>query len=374
MQRAREGAQTKTREAVKIVIFGLSITSSWGNGHATLWRGLCRGLIDRGHDILFFERDIPYYAAHRDMMELRGGTISIYESWERAAELAARHLSEADVFITTSYCWDAVAATNAAAGKAQLLVFYDLDAPVTIARWRQREEIPYLGDHLLRDYDLVLSYTAGHSLEDLQKDLGAKRVAPLFGSVDPREHRPETAREQYRSALSYLGTYAEDRQQILNLLFLEAARSRPEERFVIGGAQYPEHFPWSPNIHFVRHLAPDEHSAFFSSSRLTLNVTREAMAASGFCPSGRLFEAAACGCPIISDCWEGLDHFFTPGLEILLARNTGDVLAAMDLTDAELKALAKAARERTLEEHTAARRAAELEALLESAMTAPQLV
>jgi spore maturation protein CgeB len=218
----------------------------------------------------------------------------------------------------------------------------------------------------------VLSYTGGEALARLKAELGARRVAPLYGSVDPDAHHPVPPVAGYRADLSYLGTYAVDRQPALERLFIEPARRRPGQRFLIGGAQYPADFPWTENIHFVRHMPPPEHPAFFSSSRLTLNVTRRAMAALGWCPSGRLFEAAACGTPVLSDVWEGLEAFYAPGEEILLARDTAEALAALDLGDAEMRRIALRARERTLGEHTGDRRAAELVAALE-AVRAPAM-
>jgi spore maturation protein CgeB len=219
-----------------------------------------------------------------------------------------------------------------------------------------------------------LSYTGGAALDVLRNELGASRVAPLYGHVDPGVHRPVAPQAPFASDLSYLGTYAADRQAALETLFVEAAHRRPERRFLIGGAQYPQDFPWAPNIFFVQHLPPPDHPAFFSSSRLTLNVTRQAMAEMGWCPSGRLFEAAACGTPILSDWWEGLDAFFTPGSEILVGRTTDDAVAALDLSDAELERIAQASRERVLSEHTSDHRAAEFEALLGNSAEAPRLM
>lgn len=355
---------------MKLVIFGLTLSSSWGNGHATLWRGLCRALIARGHRVVFFERDVPYYSAHRDLHELPGGELALYSDWEAVLPQARRELADADVAITTSYCPDAIDAAQLMHGSDALRVFYDLDTPVTFARLDAGESVGYLDGSGLADFDLVLSYTGGAALDALQVRLGARRVAPLYGSVDSTEHRPVPLVENYRADLSYLGTYAADRQAALEQLFLEPARQRPEQRFVIGGAQYPADFPWVSNVFFVQHLPPAEHPAFFCSSRLTLNVTRRAMAEMGYCPSGRLFEAAACGVPLLSDAWDGLDEFFTPGEEILLADNTADALAALDLSDSELRRIARAARERVLAEHTASHRASELEALLSSAFSA----
>jgi spore maturation protein CgeB len=245
--------------------------------------------------------------------------------------------------------------------------FYDLDTPITLARLKVGEDVGYIGPRGLGEFDLVLSYTGGAALDVLRSNLGARRVAPLYGHVDPDVHRPVAPLDHYRSDLSYLGTYAADRQATLGALFVEAARRRPAQRFLIGGAQYPQDFPWSDNIFFVRHLPPPEHPAFFSSSRVTLNVTRQAMAEMGWCPSGRLFEASACGTPILTDGWDGLDAFFDPGREILVARTTEDAVAALDLSDAELRRIAEASRERTLSEHTSAHRAQELEGLLAAA-------
>jgi spore maturation protein CgeB len=353
---------------MKLVIFGLSISSSWGNGHATLWRGLCRALAARSHDIVFFERDVPYYASHRDFAAMAGLKLHLYSAWPDALAGARSELAGADAAIVTSYCPDGIAASELVLGsKTGIRVFYDLDTPVTLDRLRAGAPVPYLPPGGLQDFDLVLSYTGGAALTALSERLGARRVAPLYGSVDPEVHRPAPRVPRFEADLSYLGTYAADRQPALEALFLEPARLLPERRFLIGGAMYPQEFPWAANIYFVRHLPPAEHSAFYSSSLLTLNITRKAMAEMGYCPSGRLFEAAACDTPVLSDCWDGLDHFFQPGREILIARSHADVIEAMRMPRDELAAIGRAARERALEEHTAARRACQLEALLESA-------
>src|SRR5690606_22200129 len=350
---------------MRLAVFGLSITSSWGNGHATLWRGLVRALVRRGCRVSFFERDEPYYAANRDLTEIPGAEIVLYDDWDEVKTRTQAAVCEADASIVTSYCRDGLAASELMfeAGRG-LAIFYDLDSPVTLARLDDGERVDYIGARGLPDFDLVLSYTGGRALDELQQRLGARRAVPLYGHVDPEVHRPVPPVERYRADLSYLGTYAADRQATLEALFMAPAQERPSQRFLIGGAQYPADFPWSDNIYFVQHLPPYEHPAFFSSSRLTLNVTRRAMADMGWCPSGRLFEAAACGTPIVSDVWPGIGSFFEPDREILLAHGTNDVLAALDLTDAELARIARAARERTLTEHTSDHRAAELLELL----------
>jgi spore maturation protein CgeB len=351
---------------MKLVIFGLTISSSWGNGHATVWRGLCRELARLGHQIIFFEKNVSYYAAHRDFYDIPGGTLILYDTWSEARSHAQQHLADADVAMVTSYCPDGIVAAETVLASRPLKLFYDLDTPVTLERIESGHGVDYIGASGLRDFDIVLSFTGGRALMDLQNRLGAKRAVALYGSVDPDVHRPVAARESYRADLSYIGTYAEDRQATLNALFLAPARRLPEQRFLIAGAQYPPAFAWSPNLFFVRHIAPPDHPALYSSSRLTLNVTRRAMAQAGHCPSGRLFEAAACGTPIVTDCWDGLETFFQPGEEILVANQTADVLAALELSDEQLARIAGRARQRALQEHCAARRARQLEAILES--------
>jgi spore maturation protein CgeB len=355
-------------ECMKIVVFGLTISSSWGNGHATLWRGLCRALARRKHRIVFFERDVPYYASTRDLVEIPGGELILYQDWSEVRKKAREHLADADVIIVTSYCPDGIEATELAVEDGgPLAVFYDLDSPVTLARLRAQETISYLGPRGLTDFDLVLSYTGGAALDHLRTHLGARRVAPLYGHVDPDVHRTAEPADQYRADLSYLGTYSLDRQAALEALLLAPARSRTDQRFLIAGAQYPGDFPWSSNIFFVRHLPPEEHPAFFSSSRLTLNVTRRPMAEMGWCPSGRLFEAAACGAAIVSDAWDGLETFFAPDSEIFIAQSTDDAVAVLELDDATIRRVGAAARERTLALHTSDHRAGELIEILESA-------
>jgi spore maturation protein CgeB len=348
---------------MKLVIFGLAVSSSWGNGHAVLWRALIRAFGAIGHHTVFFERNVPYYAQNRDLTVLEGGRLVLYDDWEEVLPEAKRELAGADAGIVTSYCPDALAATDLVLESPALHLFYDLDSPVTLSQLAAGHPVAYVGPEGLKPFDLVLSYTGGAALTELRNRLGARRVAPLYGSVDPDHHRPASAAEP-RAALSYLGTYAADRQAALETLFVEPARRRPQDRFIIGGAQYPADFPWTPNVFFWRHVAAHEHPKFYASARSTLNVTRQAMAALGWCPSGRLFEAAACGTPIVSDWWEGLDEFFAPQREIIVVRTTEHVVAALERSDAELSRIGAAARERVLTGHTAARRATELETLL----------
>jgi spore maturation protein CgeB len=312
---------------------------------------------------------MPYYSATRDIGALDGGELVLYPDWDAVRPAAERSIAGADAVMVTSYCPDALAATEAALSAGRpLSVFYDLDTPVTLAEIDCGKRPAYIGPQGLSGFDLVLSYTGGEALAALESKLGARRAVPLYGHVDPGLHRPATANPDFAADLSYLGTYAADRQAGVEQFFVRPAALQPRRRFVIGGAQYPQDFPWTDNIFFVRHLPPADHPAFFSSSRLTLNVTRRAMAEMGWCPSGRLFEAAACGAALVTDVWPGLETFFRPGEEVIPAVATEDVVAALDLSNAEIDRIRRRARQRVLDEHTSAHRARELETILAGAM------
>jgi spore maturation protein CgeB len=300
-----------------------------------------------GWQIVFFERNTSYYAQNRDVHALPDGELVLYEGWPDIEASARRHVAEADAAIVTSYCPDGLAATELVLATPHASrVFYDLDTPVTLGRLRRGEHMSYIGPRGLADFDLVLSYTGGAALDGLEELAGARRPVPLYGHVDSELFQPAPGEPRYRADLSCIGTYAADRQETLHRLFIETARKDSDRRFVLAGAQYPQDFPWTDNIYFVRHLPPSEHPAFYGSSRLTLNVTRADMPEMGWCPSGRLFEAAACGAAMISDRWMGLEAFFTPGSEILVARGDGEVTAALDLSQDELRRIGDSARGR----------------------------
>lgn len=359
---------------MKFVIFGLTISSSWGNGHATLWRGLMRALTSLGHGITFFEREVPYYARNRDLWDLwDGAELVLYDDWRKVAAKAIREIEAADAAIVTSYCPDAREAVKLALDHAPALrIFYDLDTPVTLARLESGEQVPYLPEHGLGDFDLVLSYTGGGALDALSDRLGARLTAPLYGHVDHHWHRPAPHEPWYSADLSYLGTYAADRQEAVERLLMEPARKRPDLDFLVGGSSWPDTIAWPDNVRKLDHVPPSHHPSFFSSSRLTLNVTRADMARFGWCPSGRLFEAAACGAAIVSDVWRGLDEFFEPGDQILLASEAIDVVTVLELPDPELQAIGARARERVLAEHTSLHRARELVELIRCCPAEPR--
>ena len=350
---------------MKIVIFGLTVSSSWGNGHATLWRSLIKALSRRGHKVLFYEKDAPYYAATRDLATLNDGAeLVLYTDFEEVRRQAQSKVDHADLAIVTSYCPDGQTAANLVLDSAAAIrCFYDLDTPVTLDSLARGQIIPYLPLQGLSGFDLVLSYTGGQALKELQSKLGARFVAPLYGSVDPELHRPVAPRSDLRCSVSYLGTYAEDRQDALERLFLQVARVQKSELFLLSGSLYPADIPWPSNVSLREHLPPHDHATFFSSSRATLNLTRRSMAKYGYCPSGRLFEAAACGTAILSDTWEGFDTFFKPEEEILFVSSAEEVMAATHRSAAALRRVGEAARARVLAEHTGDARVRELERL-----------
>jgi spore maturation protein CgeB len=346
--------------ALDIVILGLSLTSSWGNGHATTYRGLMRELCARGHRVLFLERDQPWYAENRDLPQPPYGRTEIYRSLAKLKDRFAQEVRQAAVVIVGSYVPEGIAigewVTRTATG---IPAFYDIDTPVTLAQLA-RGGLEYLTRELIPRYALYLSFTGGPTLERLEREFGAPCARTLYCSVDPEQYYP--TRTALKWDLGYLGTYSNDRQPTLEQLLLEPARAWAQARLVVAGPQYPRRIKWPANVERIEHLAPAQHRRFYNAQRFTLNVTRADMIAAGYSPSVRLFEAAACATPIISDQWEGLDSLFTPGQEILLARGAADTLQYLrELPEADRLAIGRRARQRVLAEHTAAQRAAELE-------------
>jgi spore maturation protein CgeB len=358
---------------MKITFFGLTLSSSWGNGHATPLRALIRALHRLGHQVTFFEKDAPYYAQHRDLPSPAFCDLRFYDDWRnvRHEALAAAHGS--DVFITTSFLPDGAAILDELLPvsrpiRGPLRVYYDLDTPVTLACWARGDAVSYITPDQLAAFDLVLSFTGGRTLTELEC-YGVERCAAIYGCVDPDVHFRTSPSAVFASEFSYMGTYAPDRQHQLDALLFDAAREFPARRFLVAGSLFPEGLDWPQNVWYRPHVAPSDHPAFYSSSRATLNITRGAMAALGHCPSGRLFEAAACGTPIITDHFRGLEEFFDPYSEIVVARETNDVVFALCLPDSDLQRIAAAARERTLDEHTGMVRARQMVAAFEGAQS-----
>ncbi|GGK64472.1 glycosyl transferase [Rufibacter glacialis] len=346
---------------MNIVILGLSITSSWGNGHATTFRGLVRELRNRGHHILFLERDVPWYASSRDLPNPGYCQTELYQSLEDLQSRFTEQVRAADFMMVGSYVPEGVAVGEWAIQTAQGVTgFYDIDTPVTLAKLA-REDYEYLHPRLIPQYDMYLSFTGGPTLEKLEKEYGSPMARPLYCSFDPELYYQEPHEEKVWN-LGYLGTYSDDRQPPLEKLMLDAARQWPLGSFVVAGPQYPETVQWPENCEHIHHLPPAEHRQFYNRQRFTQNITRADMIKAGYSPSVRLFEAAACGTPIISDYWDGLDEIFEFGKEILVSYSAEDTLGFLkDLPEEERLAIGERARQKVLAHHTAAHRAQELE-------------
>jgi spore maturation protein CgeB len=346
--------------SLDIVVIGLSITSSWGNGHATTYRGLVRELTERGHHVLFLERDVPWYASNRDLPHPPYGQTELYSDLD---ELQARFTSavqKADLVVVGSYVPEGVKVGQWVTREARgISAFYDIDTPVTLAKLARGDE-EYLSRDLIPRYDLYLSFTGGPLLDRLQDVYGSPCARPLYCSFDPALYYPEERALQWD--LGYMGTYSDDRQPALDQLLLQPAREWDDGRFVVAGPQYPEEIKWPGNVERLEHLPPSRHRDFYNAQRFTLNITRADMIAVGYAPSVRLFEAAGCATPIISDYWDGLETLFEPGAEIFLAASPDDTIRYLrETTEEERRRMGERARTRVLAEHTAAHRASELE-------------
>ena len=352
---------------MRVVILGLTITSSWGNGHATTFRSLCRALDARGHEIEFIEKDVEWYASHRDMLAPVFCRVSLYTDWELdGRELACRLAADADAVVIGSYFPDAIAATRVLLDRVQApLAFYDIDTPITLAGLRRDGRTEYLEAESIPSYKAYMSFSGGPVLAEIEARFRSPLAVPLYCSVDPSLYQKVAARAAYACDLSYLGTYAADRQARLVSLLMEPAGRLPEQRFLVAGPMYPADTAWPGNTRWFSHVAPAEHPAFYSSARFTLNLTREEMVRTGYSPSVRLFEAAACGAAILSDTWVGLETFLTPGEEIVTVGDTERVVDVLrDLSDGERVRLGERARDRILASHTAEHRAIEFEAIV----------
>jgi spore maturation protein CgeB len=356
-------AEPPPSRSLKIVILGLSITSSWGNGHATTYRALVRELAGRGHRVLFLERDLEWYAKNRDLPKPPYARVGLYSTLKQLKDRFSTAIRNADMVMVGSYVHEGAAVGEWVTRTAQgMTAFYDIDTPVTLANLL-RGNLDYLTPDLIPRYDIYCSFTGGPILEFLQDRYGSRMARPLYCSVDAGIYFPETPETRpLKWDLAYMGTYSDDRQPALDELLLEPARRWTAGRFVVAGPQYPRTIRWPKSVKRFTHLPPSRHRQFYNSQRFTLNVTRQNMVEAGYSPSVRLFEAAACGTPIISDFWEGLDTFFVPDEEILISRSAEETLHYLhDIGEEERRRIGDNARRRVLDKHTSACRAGELE-------------
>lgn len=348
-------------QQLKIVVFGLSITSSWGNGHATTFRSIIKALHRRGHQVTFFEKDVPWYANNRDLPEPPFCQTVLYRS-PGEVDRYEDTLAAADMVIIGSYVPDSHTLVEKVRQFTRVcLAYYDIDTPVTLAKL-DAGDYEYLHPDTIPEFDIYLSFTGGPSLDRLESRWSARWAQPLYCSVDPDLYYPEpSAAAPLEYSLGYLGTYSDDRQPTVQSLLIDAAERLPESRFCVAGAQYPREINWPANVMHIEHIPPRQHRHFYNGQRFTLNVTRQNMIAAGYSPSVRLFEAGACGTPVISDYWEGLDELFTIGEEILVARSTEEAVAYLQMDEVNRRAIGERMRNKVMRQHTADHRAKELE-------------
>ncbi len=351
------GHKFQERPRLSIVILGLSINS---NCHVTTYRGLARELRVRGHDVLFLERDTEGHSVHRDLPNPTQGRTELYSNLKELKNRFAAAVREADFVMVGSGLQDGIAISDWVTRTAQgATAFYDVDTPTTMAGLIGGEG-EYILAALIPRFQIYLSVTGGSALEYIEEKFDSPKARPLYCSVDASLYFPE--HREMNWDLGYLGAYSSDRQPALERLFLEAARHWNDGRFVVAGAQYPRSIRWPRNIKRISHLPSTRHRAFYNSQRFTLNVARTGMITLGFSPSVCLFEAAACGTPIISDSWPGIEKFFKPDEEILVSHSSDETLVYLEeISELDRRRIGYRARERVLSSHTARHRAAELE-------------
>lgn len=345
---------------LNIVFIGLSVTSSWGNGHATTFRALMSALQKKGHKLTFLERDKPWYAANRDLPDPPFCKLILYNSVAELKQNYAAIIRTADLVIVGSFVPDGVQVGEFVINHSEgITTFYDIDTPVTLAKM-ESQDFEYLEPSLIPGFNLYLSFTGGPTLTLLKEKYGAQIAKPFYCSVDTNMYYAEKQVKQWD--LGYLGTYSPDRQPPLQTLMFDVAEKMSGHNFVVAGSQYPADIKWPGNVKHIKHIAPAGHRKFYGSQKFTLNITRQNMISAGYSPSVRLFEAAACGTPVISDYWEGIDHFFEPGKEILISGSTEETMWYLtNLTELERRLIAENARQKVLSLHSALHRAAELE-------------
>jgi spore maturation protein CgeB len=345
---------------LNIVIFGLAITSSWGNGHAVTYRALTKALTARGHRVTFLERDMPWYREHRDLKAPAFCRVELYRELKEVSLRFQPLVANADLVILGSYVPDGIILADWITSCARgVTAFYDIDTPVTLAGL-EAGNVGYISSSLIPRFHLYLSFTGGPALSLIEELYGSPRARTLYCAADPEVHAQ--CELPTRWTLGYLGTYSADRQLALEQLLLDPASRLTSRQFVVAGSQYPKSLQWPANVARIEHVSPAEHPNFYGQQRYTLNITRADMVSAGFSPSVRLFEAAACGVPIITDRWAGLDSIFTSGEEIVVVDNPQQVVHVLEeLPEDRRRSIAAAARKRLLTSHTPKHRAIQLE-------------
>jgi spore maturation protein CgeB len=351
---------------LRIAFFGSSLVSAYWNGACTYYRGLIRALHERGHEVTFYEPHAWGRQENRDIEDPDWARVVVYEPEDAAAVRAVvARARDCDVIVKTSGVGvfdDVLEEAVAELDGPTLRIFWDVDAPATLSAMASGEQETLRS--VLGAYDLVLTYGGGDPVVERYRALGARACVPIYNALDPSSHHPAPRCEDLACDLLFVGNRLPDREERVERFFFDALDRAPERSFLLAGSGWEDR-AHAPNLRYIGHVAPGEHNALNCSARAVLNVSRESMAANGFSPATRVFEAAGAGACLITDAWEGIELFLAPGSEVLLAHDGGEVAALVQELDRErARAIGEAARARVLREHTYADRAAQVEALL----------
>ena len=355
---------------MNIAFFASSLVSAYWNGAATYYRGVVRALHNRGHRVTFYESDAYDRQKHRDMADPDWAKVVVYS--HEGTDAVRRCLDDAagaDLIVKASGngVFDDLleAAVLDLKTPANLVCFWDVDAPATLERVRNDSADPFAP--LIPQYDLVLTYGGGQPVVSAYEALGARRCVPIYNALDPSTHHPVAPDPRFAGDLGFLGNRLPDREARVEEFFLRAAAALPDKRFLIGGNGWHDK-PMPANVADVGHVYTRDHNSFNCTPRAVLNVNRDSMARFGFSPATRVFEAAGAGACLITDAFVGVETFFEPGTEILVARD-GDEVAehVRSLTAGRARSVGQAALKRVLADHTYDRRVELLEAVLDGA-------
>jgi len=348
---------------MKIAFYGSSLVSSYWNGAATYYRGMIRTLAALGHDITFFEPDIYDRQKHRDIEPPDWCRIVVYPGTIEAALAAAEHCAAFDVVVK---CSGVGFADNEllgflldAASPEALRIFWDVDAPATLAEMRAAPNHPLR--QAMSRLDMVLTYGGGAPVVEAYRSFGAPGCVPVYNALDPETHHPVPPDPRFAADLAFLGNRLPDREARVEAFFLAPAARLPGQHFLLGGSGWDDK-PRSANVAYLGHVGTGDHNAFNATPKAVLNISRDSMAENGFSPATRVFEAAGAAACLITDAWEGIELFLAPGEEVLVARDGQDVAELLtDLTPVRAKAIGEAALRRVLAEHTYAHRARQVD-------------
>jgi spore maturation protein CgeB len=356
------------RSRLNIAFFGSSLVSAYWNGAATYYRGVIRGLHERGHRVSFYEPDAFARQEHRDMPDPPWARVIVYDPADLGGlDRLLEQARSADVVVKASgvgvldgYLEAAVAALKRA---SNITIFWDVDAPATLQRLRDNPADPLRP--LIPRYDLILTYGGGHPVVQSYTSFGARHCVPIYNALDPATHFPAPPEPRFAADLALLANRLPDREARIEEFFLRPAAALPQRRFLLGGNGWADK-PMPSNTRFLGHVYTSQHNAFNATPMAVLNVSRDSMAANGFSPATRVFEAAGAAACIISDAWQGIDMFFEPEREILVAGDGVEVALLLEgLTPERARRIGEAAHRRVLAEHTYAARIKTLEDVLE---------